>query len=180
LTYHRLPSNAKVTLLQLWDEINLPHEEAKHICGTCIPIIGFNVDPNTMSVTMSEAKRSELIAACTAFTVRGARKTLWEFQKLQGWVNWALNVLPHLYLALCKSYQKITGKVRPNASIQVNKTMRRELLWFIHYVKISDSIHMLKSVEWSPYDRMATTLIGYTDASGVGMGIWFLGEYTSY
>ena len=58
--------------------------------------------------------------------------------------------------------------------------MRRELLWFIHYVEISNSIHMLKSVEWSPYDRMATTLIGYTDASGIGMGIWFPGEYAGY
>ena len=39
---------------------------------------------------------------------------------------------------------------------------------------------MRKSVEWSPYDRMATTLIGYTDASGVGMGIWFPGEFAGF
>src|ERR1700734_2382319 len=58
--------------------------------------------------------------------------------------------------------------------------MRCELFWFIHHVQISNGIHMLKSVEWSPYDRMATTLIGYTDASGSGMGIWFLGEYAGY
>src|ERR1700685_2483771 len=35
-----LPSD-QVALLQLWDEISLPHEEVKQICGTCIPIIGF-------------------------------------------------------------------------------------------------------------------------------------------
>jgi hypothetical protein len=129
---------------------------------------------------MSKTKQSELIAACTTFTVRGARKTLREFQKLQGWVNWALNVFPHLRPALCESYQKLVGKARPNASIRVNSTMRRELQWFIHHVEISDGIHMLKSVEWSPYDRMATTLIGYADASGSGMGIWFPGEYAGY
>ena len=112
--------------------------------------------------------------------MRGAHKTLWEFQKLQGWINWALNVFPHLRPALCESYQKIMGKARPNASIRVNNTMRQELLWFIHHVKVSDGIHMLKSVEWSPYDRMASTLIGYADASGSGMGIWFPGEYTGY
>ena len=133
-----------------------------------------------MSVKMSAAKCSELINACAAFTVRSARKTLREFQKLQGWINWALNVFPHLRPALCESYQKITGKTRPNASIRVNNTMRWELLWFIHHVEISNGIHMLQSVEWSPYDRMATMLIGYADASGSGMGIWFLGEYTSY
>jgi hypothetical protein len=58
--------------------------------------------------------------------------------------------------------------------------MRRELLWFIDHVKCSNGIHMLKSIEWSPYDRMATTLIGYSDASGVGMGIWFPGEYAGF
>ena len=58
--------------------------------------------------------------------------------------------------------------------------MRCELLWFIHHVKISNGIHMLKSVKWSPYNGMATTLIGYTDASGSGIGIWFPGEYTGY
>ena len=39
---------------------------------------------------------------------------------------------------------------------------------------------MLKSVEWLPYDQMASTLIGYLDASSVGMGIWFPGEYTRF
>ena len=48
------------------------------------------------------------------------------------------------------------------------------------HVKASSGVHMLKSIEWSPYDRMALTLIGYTDASGVGMGIWFPGEYAGF
>ena len=68
-----LPSD-QVTLLQLWDEIRLPHEQLKQICGSCIPIIGFEVDPNAMSVKMSTTKCSELIITCTAFTVRGTRK----------------------------------------------------------------------------------------------------------
>src|SRR6202050_5274645 len=174
-----LPSD-QVQLLKLWDEIGLPHEEEKQISGSCIPIIGFEVDPNALTITMSGAKRLKLVEACTAFTIRGARKTLREFQRLQGWVNWALNVYPLLRPALCESYSKILGKSRPNAPIRVNNTMRRELCWFIDHVKLSNGIHMLKSVEWSPYDRMATTLIGYADASGTSMGIWFLGKYAGY
>ena len=111
-----LPSE-QICLLELWDEIGLPHEQEKQISGTCIPIIGFEVDPNAMTIRMKEDKKSELIDACTAFTVHGARKTLWEFQRLQGWVNWALNVFPHLRPALCELYNKIAGKERPNASI---------------------------------------------------------------
>jgi hypothetical protein len=63
-----LPSD-QVELLRLWDEINLPHEEDKQINGFCIPIIGFDVDANAMTVSMSDAKRSKLIEACTEFTV---------------------------------------------------------------------------------------------------------------
>jgi hypothetical protein len=174
-----LPSD-QARLLELWDEIGLPHEQEKQISGACIPIIGFEVDPNAMTVQMKEDKKTELIDACAAFTVRGARKTLREFQRLQGWVNWALNVFPHLRPALCESYNKIAGKERPNASIRVNNAMRRELLWLIDHIKRSDGIHMLKSVEWSPYDRMASTLIGYSDASGLGMGVWFPGVYAGF
>jgi hypothetical protein len=60
---------------------------------------------------MSDDKKSELIDACTAFTVHGACKTLCEFQQLQGLVNWSLNAFPLLHLALCKSYKKVSGKV---------------------------------------------------------------------
>jgi hypothetical protein len=39
---------------------------------------------------------------------------------------------------------------------------------------------MLKSVEWSSYNRMATTLIGFSGASGIGMGIWFPGKHADF
>lgn len=141
-----LPSE-QTRLLLLWDEIALPHEEEKQISGTCIPIIGFDVNPNAMTVTMSDTKKGELVDACTSFTARGARKTLREFQRLQGWVNWALNVFPHLRPALCESYQKISGKTRANAPIRINNAMRLELRWLIAHVKASSGVHMLKSVE---------------------------------
>jgi hypothetical protein len=113
----------QIKLLQLWDEIGFPHEEDKQISGFCIPIIGFKVNPNAMMVTMSTAKQSELILACNSSTVCRARKTLRKFQRLQGWINWALNVYPHLCPALCQSYHKIFGKSQPRAPIQVNNTI---------------------------------------------------------
>ena len=78
-----LPTSDQVQLLKLWDEIGLPHKEEKQFNGSCIPIIGFEVDPNALTGTMSEPKRLKLIKACTAFTIRGARKNLREFQRLQ-------------------------------------------------------------------------------------------------
>jgi hypothetical protein len=103
--------------------------------------------------------------------ISGAHKTLREFQCLQGWINWALNVYPRLRPTLCQSYHKIIGKAHPSAPICVNNTMCTELKWFIDYVKKSNGIHMLKSVEWFPQDNQASTLIGSADASGLGMEI---------
>jgi hypothetical protein len=82
-----LPSD-QVALLQLWDEISLPHEEVKQICGTCIPIIGFEVDPNAMSVRMSEAKQSELIDTCTASLYEALAKLLESFKGFKTGLTW--------------------------------------------------------------------------------------------
>jgi hypothetical protein len=39
---------------------------------------------------------------------------------------------------------------------------------------------MLKSVEWFPQYNQASMLIGFADASALGMGIWFPGEYAGF
>ena len=77
--YEAFMLSDQVHLLQLWDEIGLLHEESKQISGLSIPIIGFEVDPNALTVTMADARKSALVSTCTAFTVRGAHKTLQEF-----------------------------------------------------------------------------------------------------
>jgi hypothetical protein len=46
--------------------------------------------------------------------------------------------------------------------------------------QISDGIHFLKSVVWTPHDSDHTTLVAYTDASSKGMGVWFPGEHVRY
>ena len=50
-----MPSE-QVIILHLWDEIRLPHENTKQISGTIIPCIGFEVNPNLMTVTMIPTK----------------------------------------------------------------------------------------------------------------------------
>jgi len=46
-----MPAN-QVKLLQLWDEINLPHKESKQVFGSQLMVIGIQVDANTLSMTM--------------------------------------------------------------------------------------------------------------------------------
>ena len=58
----------------------------------------------------------------------------------------------------------------------MNSTVCGELLWFVDHVVKSDD----KSVKWSPYDRMVSTLIAYSDALFIGMGFGSLGEYAGF
>jgi hypothetical protein len=67
----------------------------------------------------------------------------------------------------------------PRALLRVNQDIIRELTWFIKHVEVSSGIHILGASEWTVYDHV-DTLETYTDASGVGLGVWFLGEHVRY
>ncbi|KAI5823363.1 hypothetical protein K523DRAFT_286898 [Schizophyllum commune Tattone D] len=164
----------QVGLLKLWDELGIPHEKPKQLWGSKLEIIGFEVDPNAMSVTMGVTARDDLIAALRAFAVDGQRRTLREFQTIAGWVNWALNVYPLLRPGLSELYEKTRGKSLPHAPIWVNKTMKMQLCWIADHIATSDGIYMMDSNTWGLDDADVTV---YTDASFLGMGIWFPGAH---
>lgn len=62
-----LPRNM-VKLLQLWDELGIPHEERKQLFGSPLPVIGFDVDPQLMSITLRPQAKSDLISELRSFT----------------------------------------------------------------------------------------------------------------
>jgi len=109
--------------LQLWDEINLPHDEDKQIPGPIITCIGFKVDPNAMMVTMSKEKCLALIKTCNEFLKISTHYSLYDFQSLQGHINWALNIYPKLCPVLCALYAKTAGQFQSNSLIHVNNDM---------------------------------------------------------
>jgi hypothetical protein len=170
----------QVEILRLWDEVGLPHDDLKQISGPVIPCIGFDVDPNLMTVTINPEKCSSLIEACEVFLTSGKRRSLRDFQRLWGHINWALNVYPCMQPALFALYAKTSRKNRTLASIRINNDIRRELAWFVQHIKTSDSIHFLKSVVWTPFDSGHTMLVAYTDALSKGMGVWFPGKHVGY
>ncbi|EMD33084.1 hypothetical protein CERSUDRAFT_98692 [Gelatoporia subvermispora B] len=170
---------AQVLLLQIWDELGIPHEFKKQIYGPIIPIIGFDVDPNTMTVSMTSESKAALLKAIEKFcdtTTGRCRHTLREFLSLAGYVNWSLNVYPLLKPALSSLYAKTAGKDKMNASIHVNQSIVNELEWFSHHVEISSGVHFFGAEEWATSDLTQTDVsheIAYVDASGSGLGIYF-------
>lgn len=88
----------------------MPHDKPKQTWGTELLILGFNVNPNAMTITMPTEARLDLVQAIRKFAGIGNRWTLKEYQHLAGWINWSLNVYPLLHPGLSALYEKMAGK----------------------------------------------------------------------
>lgn len=171
--YDKFLPAKQTRLLLLWDELGIPHSEAKQVWGATLTIIGMEVDANAMTITMPLHSRDLLLDAIRSFAILGVRCSLREFQKLGGWINWALNVFPLLRPGICQLYHKIGGKSHVHAKVIVNATIVRELTWLADHMAVSNGIFLLDSVDW-PISIAHDTL--FTDASNVGLGFWCPGR----
>lgn len=156
-------------LLQLWDELGIPHEEPKQIFGDQLTIIGLDVDPNAMTITMPLQARSDLVDAIQKFAHTGQRRPLREFQRLAGWMNWALNAYPLLRPGMSVLYKKMAGRTEPHLLIYVSLALCRELTWFAGHVENSDGVHIMTSRTWGKNDAELNL---FCDACPSGMGFW--------
>ena len=71
-------------LLQLWDELGIPHKQSKQVFGLRLTIVSLDVDTDAMTVTMLVQSQSDLVEAVRAFANVGQRRSLREFQRLAG------------------------------------------------------------------------------------------------
>jgi hypothetical protein len=176
--YHCYYPTKQTKLLQLWDEIGLPHDKSKQEYAPVLRIIGFMVDPNIMRVSMDEEDRARLIQRVSDFSATapgGTRRTLREFQQLAGWINWSFNVFPLLKPALSNIYAKIGGKTESHAKVFVSKAVKRDLDWFVMHIQNSDGVYLFENVDW---DVSQADMTAYSDACLSGLGFFFenLGE----
>ena len=158
-------------LLQLWDEIGVPHEREKQVFGSPLTVIGFDVDPNAMQVSLPPAKKDALVAELRRFGVSHRRWSLREFRRLAGWCEWSFNVFPLLKPGLSALYAKLAGKERMEALIYVNLAIEGELHWMADWMERADGLLLYRSLDFHP--DADGVVVGYTDASSSGMGIWF-------
>jgi hypothetical protein len=169
-----LPSS-QVQLLELWRELGIPYKEKKQISGSPLTVIGIDVDPNAMTLTLPPKARADLLAEITDFChlpdgVRGVKHTLRRWQRLAGWLNWAFNVFPLLRPCLNNFYPKIAGKDAPNQTIWTNVPVRRDLEWAANHIRTSDGVHLLRSFDWGIDDA---DVVIFCDACLEGMDFWY-------
>ncbi|KAF8585603.1 hypothetical protein K439DRAFT_1615876 [Ramaria rubella] len=142
----------QVLSLHLWDDLNLPHSKDKQIFGHTLEIVSLLVNPSSMTITMVGERKDELVAAIRAFinTTVVRHRPLLEWQRLLGWINWALNVFPLLKPGLQLAYAKISGKSLSRAPIFINHAVIQDLGWVASVMEEADGVHMLESTEWTP------------------------------
>jgi hypothetical protein len=67
LPYDKSLPTKQAYLLTLFDDVGIPHKERKQVYGLPLQVIGFDVDPNVMTITMPSAARDELVLAVRTF-----------------------------------------------------------------------------------------------------------------
>jgi hypothetical protein len=179
--YNKLMPRKQVNLLRLWDELCIPHSENKQLSGSPLTIIGIQVDPNSMTLTLPDDSRLLLIEELRFWSKSSKpHKTsfkLKKWQQLAGWVNWSLNVFPLLRPCLNNFYSKISGNVQPRQRIYVNDTIRSDLSWAADHLERAPGVHLLSSTTWKSTDADFTI---YCDASLSGLGFWYPDSQVGY
>jgi hypothetical protein len=159
-------------LLKLWDRLGIPHEPSKQIFGRQLTIIGFDVDPNKMIISILQDKKAEIISYIRNFAIPRHHHTLREFQQIAGTINWLFNVFPLLKPGLSAVYNKMRNKSKLLAQIYVNVDVVKELTWLADHLEHLPGVLLLDSLDWSPETADDVVTI-YTDASLVGLTYWF-------
>ena len=54
-------------LLELWDELGIPHEQMKQLFGSPLTIVGLNMDANAMTITMPQQSHTDLVTTLHGF-----------------------------------------------------------------------------------------------------------------
>ena len=115
-------------LLELWDEIGFPHQLKKQLFGSVLTVLGIEVDSELLTFSLPKESKDRLSEGLSAWSNKGVRKNVREWQQVAGWMNWVFNVFPLLRPSLNGLYDKLKGK-RMEARIWANTSIREDLLW---------------------------------------------------
>jgi len=95
----------QVQLLLLWEYISCPFEDKKQDHGEVLKIIGFFIDINRRTITLTPESIDNVISKIHVFlAMPDQQPRLHDWQHLGGHLNWVLNVLPWGRPALSELY----------------------------------------------------------------------------
>lgn len=159
----------QVKLMQLWDQLGVPHSCTKQVSGRILAIISFDVDVNKMTATLPPASKEDLLSNLKVF-IASTRRPLTDFHQISGWSDWSFNVFPLMKPGLCNLYEKMAGKENGFALIHVNEAIKDDLKWMVRHISESQGMLCFKAKDWVPYTEAMSTL--ECDACLTGMGFY--------
>jgi hypothetical protein len=136
-------------LLELWDELGIPHKLRKQIFGSRLTILGIDVDVDNLTFTLPAESKDRLSEELLAWSQKGVRKRVREWQQLAGWINWVFNVFPLLRPSLNNIYSKLKGKGQ-DSRVWANSAIREDLDWAKQVVDRSDGVRLIRSLSSKP------------------------------
>ena len=166
-------------LLIFWDEIGCPWKEKKQEFGQELKIIGFHVDINRGTLTLTDESITEVVAIVRAFLATpGRRPPLREWLRVGGHLNWVFNVLPLGRPALSELYRKTAGKTMMHAGIALNSDVIRNLEWLIEVIPKAIGVRFVDATHW---DDQEADFVLWTDASlRLGLAFVYAGSGFTY
>ena len=112
--YHHLFPQDQTTLLNLWDELGIPHKENKQVFRSPLPVIGINVNTNRMSLSLPEEAKRRLCKELKFWSEKGKKEKVKHWYRMGGWVSWGLNIYPVTETGLKQFLPKIERMTRFN------------------------------------------------------------------
>jgi hypothetical protein len=121
-------------LLELWDELGIPHDVDKQLFGPSLPIIGYEVNANAMTVKVPNVKKAKVIRLLRNYAHEGKSYTLKELQSVAGSTSEILSLYPHLRSGLRGLFDEMAGKKGPSTKLMVTKHVARSLSKLADYL----------------------------------------------
>ena len=161
----------QVQLLIFWESICCPFEDKKQEHGATLKIIGFWVDINRGTISLSPSSVTDIIDKINTFlSFPGRAPALRDWQRLAGHLNWLLNVLPWGRPALTELYRKMSGKMHSYRGIYINAAVTVDLKWLASIIPGSIGVRLVDAGLWRVEDA---DMVMWTDAS-LRLGLSFV------
>ena len=127
-------------LLKLWDELGIPHDEDKQLSGPSLPILGYQVDANAMTVQVPKEKKARVVQSLRDYAHEGKPYTLNELQSVAGSISAVLSLYPRLRSPLRVLFDEMAGKEGPDTKLIVTKPVARTLSSLAEYLEHAPAV----------------------------------------
>ena len=133
--YKKYVPTKQARLLELWDELGIPHDEDKQLSGPSLRILGYDVDANAMTVKVPDEKKAKVVQLFRSHSREGKPYTMNELQSVAGSVSSTLSLYPRLRPGLRVLFDEMAEQKPGTTKLRVTKGVARSLSELASYLE---------------------------------------------